>query len=480
MSRRWLRGLAPGLATAWLLAACGSLPGPTALPPPPTAASGWQAPLPVAPPAAPQEAPGPDLERVLDDPELPALRQAAQAASADLASARARIERARAAQVQARAASVPQLDLGASVAAQRSQPRGDTLRSASLGMQAGWEVDLFGAASAAERAALARLRGESASREAVERSLAAEVATQLVELRACVVQRELAAASARSQEELSRLTALRLAAGMAAPAEAALARASAAQGRSAWQARQAACGQQLQALVELTALPAQALSARLLAQPSGLPHGRRFAVDQLPADLLQRRPDLQLAAAGVQAAAAAVDQSVAADWPRVSFVGNLALARVGTGGFSVQGPTWSIGPLQVSLPLLDAGQRRAARAAALAEFDAAVVAYQAALRRAVREVEQSLLALDASAAREADAEAAARDFDTVLGATAARQRAGLASLFELEDARRSALASRSAWVDLQRDRALAWISLARALGTAPAAGAATAGATPKP
>jgi outer membrane protein TolC len=40
----------------------------------------------------------------------------------------------------------------------------------------------------------------------------------------------------------------------------------------------------------------------------------------------------------------------------------------------------------------------------------------------------------------------------------------LASLFELEDARRSALLANVSLIDLQRERATAWVSLYRALG----------------
>jgi outer membrane protein TolC len=102
--------------------------------------------------------------------------------------------------------------------------------------------------------------------------------------------------------------------------------------------------------------------------------------------------------------------------------------------------------------------------AAAAAYDDAVQQYAAALRGAVREVEDALVALDASAARRADAQAAAADFESALKAADARQRGGLASLFELEDARRNALAARGALIDLDRERATAWVSLARALG----------------
>jgi outer membrane protein TolC len=59
---------------------------------------------------------------------------------------------------------------------------------------------------------------------------------------------------------------------------------------------------------------------------------------------------------------------------------------------------------------------------------------------------------------------AAKDFETSLRATQARQRGGLASLLELEVSRRNAVAAQSALIELQRERAVAWIGLYRALG----------------
>jgi outer membrane protein TolC len=79
-------------------------------------------------------------------------------------------------------------------------------------------------------------------------------------------------------------------------------------------------------------------------------------------------------------------------------------------------------------------------------------------------VEAALVALESATQRETDATSAARDFEVSVRATAARQRAGLASLFDLEAARRSAVSAQSVLIDLQRERAAAWISLFRALG----------------
>jgi outer membrane protein TolC len=150
--------------------------------------------------------------------------------------------------------------------------------------------------------------------------------------------------------------------------------------------------------------------------------------------------------------------------PRVSFAGSLQLASLRSAGVSASGSVWSIGPLQLSLPLFDRGSRRAATAAQQAAYDEAVAQLQGATRRALREVETALVTLEATAARERDVMGAAADSEASLSATEARQRGGLASLLDLETARRNALLARSTIVELQRERAAAWIALYRSLG----------------
>jgi outer membrane protein, multidrug efflux system len=102
--------------------------------------------------------------------------------------------------------------------------------------------------------------------------------------------------------------------------------------------------------------------------------------------------------------------------------------------------------------------------AAKSTYNEAVALYAAQLRRAVREVESALVALQSTALRDVDARAAAQDFEASLVATQARQQGGLASVLDLEVARRNALQAQSALIDLQRERASAWITLYRALG----------------
>ena len=458
--------------TAAALVGCASPQAPGALPAV-AAPPAWLAPLPHGGTAT-------DLTRWwagFSDPLLPALIESAQAASPTLAAAAARIERARAARVAAGAAALPQVDAVGSIGSGRVLPRQPAATSASLGLQAAWEIDLFGAVAATGSAAQARLEGALAGWHDARVALAAEVASSYVALRGCEAQAVQARLDAVSREETSRLTELSARAGFTAPADAALARASAAQSRGLLLARLAQCETLLKGLVELTAMAEPALRERLAAGNARMPMPAPVVVSALPAELLSQRPDLAEAARNVVAAAGERRSAEARERPQVRLSGSLGGAGVRSAGVSSSGSTWSLGPLLVSLPVFDGGSSAANSVAARAEYTAAVAAYQGRLRRALREVETALVALDSTARREQDAEAAARDFEASLVATQARQRSGLASLFELEAARRNAVLAQSTLVDLQAERATTWISLYRALGGGWSAGdAAPAGA----
>jgi NodT family efflux transporter outer membrane factor (OMF) lipoprotein len=447
------------VVAAALLAGCAAAP-PQRDPAPaaPAAPAAWHAPL-------PHEGSSAELVRwwqSFDDPLVAELIEAAQAASPTLASALARIERSRAAL--AAAAVTLQVSAVGTASSGRTEPGTPTASRTGASLQAAWETDLFGERAAGERAARARLEGARSAWHDARVALAAEAASQLVALRACEAALALQRSDAASRAETARLTELRERSGFSAPADAELARAGAAQARAQAGAQAALCESQAKALVELTAIDEPRLRERLAAAQGRVPKAAALRIDAAPAALLAQRPDLHEASSNVVAAAGDEAQARARQRPQVQIAGSIGALRVHSGGLSAGGATWSFGPLQVSLPLFDGGVRQANVAAARAAYDEAVAAYQAALRRAVREVEQALVAIDSAAQRSGDAESAARGFDAALRATEARQRGGLASLFELEEARRLSLAARNVLVDLERERTLAWIRLYRALG----------------
>ncbi|MCE8021502.1 efflux transporter outer membrane subunit [Halomonas sp. MCCC 1A11036] len=455
--------LATGLtiAAAALLAGCAStqpetMPGSTAAP----VAAQWHAPLPHGGQLG-------NLSRwwaQFDDPLMLRLIEEGQHASPTVAQAAARIADAQAARVAQNAALLPSLD--ASVSASRGRPDLETPvgTETSAGLQLGWELDLFGAGRAAADAARARLASSQSGWHDARVSIAAEIATTYVELRACEALAEQAEIDARSRARTAQVTRLATASGFRAPAEENLANASAAQGNVTLIEQRTQCELLIKALSALAAQDEAALRRELSTATGRLPQPAELAVTAMPAEVLAQRPDIIAAAHDVVAASADSDQAQAQRWPRIALTGSIGTTRIVSGGISTNGSVWSIGPVTVTLPLFDGGTRRANAEAARARYEAATTVYAARLREATRDVEDALVMLDSTAKRSGDAAIAATGFERSYQATEASYHAGTASLFELEDARRSMVAAQSAVIELQRERIATWIRLYRALG----------------
>jgi multidrug efflux system outer membrane protein len=464
-----LFGAAPCAGASLLLGACSMFAPPVPMPPretpPSNAPVSWQAPMPVAATAA--ATPQAELRqwwKQFNDPVLLALIDSAQAASPTIAAASSRIEQARAARVGTGAALLPGLNANVNGTAGRSDLNLPVASFATANLQASWELDLFGANAAARDAAQARFEGSQAGWHDARISVAAETAATYNALRGCealVVQTD---ADVTSRNETARVTELAAKAGLVAPANAALARASAAQGRSLLTGQRAQCDLLVKALVALAAVDEPTLRQQLAPGTAQLPEPATIDVDQVPAQALMQRPDLLSAERQVLAAAEDTTQSQALRYPRVSIAGSVGPALLRVQNTSISGNLWTIGPLQVTLPLFDGGTLAANVVAARARYDEAVSVYRGAVRGAVREVEAALVTLESTARRSQDAKLAAENYELSLRAADARFRGGLGSLFDLEEARRSALLANSTLVDLQRERVAAWISLYRALG----------------
>lgn len=400
----------------------------------------------------------------LGDPLLVEVVEAAQAASPNLAAARTRIAQARATRVGAGAALLPAVDGSASVVRGNSQPPLPLATTAQAGLQASWEIDLFGGQRAALRAARARLAGAQAGWHDARVSVAAEAANSYIGLRTCERQREVADNDARSRSETARLAGLSERAGFTAPATAALARASAAEASARATQQRSQCEVELKALVALTAIEEPELRRRLATPWQDPSASVQLAVAAVPADAITQRPDVYQAELEVAAASDDVGTARADRFPRLSLTGSIAAGVLRTGGGSTNAQTWSIGPLALTVPVFDAGRRAANVEAAEARYDEAAAVYKARVRQAVREVEEALVNLEGTQRRAEDARTAAEGYRTSFVATEARWRGGLASLVELEDARRALLAAETALVGLQRERVAAWIALYRAVG----------------
>ncbi len=483
---RNLRFPASSLAVALLLSAC-ALPRPPAQVTAPTPAQ-WSTPLPGASAALPHGGSAAAMAewwRQLDDPLLVELIDAAQAASPNVAGAAARIAEARASRVAAGAALAPNLN-GTLSASRSNSPTGGgfgtsgaaaggtgsaaastatpAITTLQAGLQSSWEIDLFGGLRASRDASQARLAGADANWHQARVSVAAETATAYLGERACRRQLAVATSDARSRAETARLTDLSARAGFTAPADAALARAGASDASARLTQQRGQCALLQQALVALSGIDASTLQARLDAAPADrmLPAVR--AIGSVPAEALAQRPDVYAAELGVAAASADAGAAQAQRFPRLSLQGSIGRLQLRTSGFSQTLDTWTVGPVSLTVPIFDGGTLAANADAARARYDEAASVYRANVRQAVREVEEALINLQSTDARAGDADAAVQNYQASFDATRARYESGLASLFDLEDARRTLFAAQTARVALQRERAEAWVSLYRSMG----------------
>jgi NodT family efflux transporter outer membrane factor (OMF) lipoprotein len=345
-----------------------------------------------------------------------------------------------------------------------SQPNLPVATVQQVGLQTAWELDLVGANRAVSRAAVANVESSQALWHDARVSVAAEVANLYFGSTNCTQQLALARRDAASRQETARLTEINAKAGFLAPSVAAMARASAADGSSRVTQQSAACEQGVKALVALTALSEPVLKQKMAAALSDIAQTATFSIATLPAQTISQRPDVFSAERDVVVASAQVGSAKAQRLPRLTLTGAIGNMRQSVNGVDVDGNTWSFGPLAVNLPLFDGGQRVAAVTAAEANYQTVVLTYRAKVRQAVREVEEALINLHSTDARTLDAKVSTDGYAQSLAATQSRFGQGLASLVELEDARRNALASESTLLGLSLERNRAWVSLYRAVG----------------
>ena len=445
------------------LSACATLPAPTTVSVPVPVQ--WFAPL-------PHNGSLTDLSQwwqLQGDPLLAELVAAGQAVSPTVASSRSRIEQARTARVTSGAALLPGLDASASVSRGRSAQGGGPgavplATTAQAGLQAAWELDVMGGNRARLDAADQRLLGADALWHDARVSVAAEVANQYISLRSCRLLAGVTERDADSRQETARLSGLSTQAGFTAPAVNALAQASAAEARSRATRQAVQCELDVKALVALTGLAEPDLRQKLAFAQLEYAQPATISIATVPAESLGQRPDVFSAAREVAAASADIGSAQAARYPRLGLSGAIGGTQVHAGGVKTSLDSWSIGPLTLSVPLFDGGRRVADVRAAEARYDEAAALYRAKVRQAVQEVEQALVNLQGGDARQSDALAAVAGFRAAFTGTEALYKNGLASLLDLEDARRALLAAETSNVTLQQERKAARVALYRAMG----------------
>ncbi|MDE1151589.1 MAG: efflux transporter outer membrane subunit [Micavibrio sp.] len=397
-----------------------------------------------------------------DDPVMTSLLTDAETSSPTLDAALARVNQSRASLRVNNAALLPTVAGNASTTRARSAASGFAVeQTASIAsLDAGWELDLFGGKRRAIEQSTAQLQSSEAGWHDARVTLAAEVADAYVSLRACESDVDLYTRRLKSQSDTRDLVNLKVNAGFASRSDGDLSEASAADAASTLENQKGVCAQRFNLLAQLTAVPAATLQQRLAAATGAVPSPRNADVTTVPADTIQQRPDIAAAERNLAAASAAIGVAEAERYPSLSLGGAIGINKA-NGSSSLS--TWSFGP-SLSLPLFNGGALKAEADRTRAVLDETVAAYRSAVRLAVNEVEDALARLDAVDRRTENAEQAVDRYRKYLAAMDSNYKAGVASLLDLEEARRTVYSSEETLITVRQEQAQAWIALYKAVG----------------
>ncbi|MFG6456017.1 efflux transporter outer membrane subunit [Roseateles sp. BYS96W] len=369
------------------------------------------------------------------------------------------VQRARAQYRIQDAARLPGVD--ASVGASRSN--NGTSLSAGLALSA-FELDLFGRVRTLSEAALQSYFATEEGRRSAEISLVAEVANAWLTLAADLERQRLAGQTQETRRASLALDERRHALG--AITGLALAQSQSLVDSSRLDvARYAAQVEQDRHALELllgAALPADlapaseqnlADASRLVELPAGV-----------PAELLQRRPDVLQAEHQLRGSVVQIGVARAAFFPRISLTASAGTASSELSGLFKSGSgSWSFGP-SLSLPIFDGGANAAALESARLDRDIAVAQYDKAVQTAFREVADALSVRASLAERLAAQQALVANAERQLSLAQALHRAGSTGMLEVLDAQRSLYAAQQSLIDLRLTEQSNRLDLYKVLG----------------
>jgi outer membrane protein, multidrug efflux system len=402
---------------------------------------------------------------MFQDDQLQALIAEALRNNYDLQTAVARVEQARGVLVTTRSAIFPQFEYNAEAARGRqffgfTGNRTFDIFAATFNMA--WEIDLWGRIRRATESSRAELLASNEARRGVIISLVSLVATQYLTLRELDVQLEIAQRATKTFQETLDLFVRQFEGGIGT--KLAVARGAAALAQAA---------AQIPDTERRIVATENAISILLGWPPVHIPRGNTTLTQEdlpprppagLPADLLERRPDVRQNEELLRSANAQVGVAVAEFLPRI---GLTALY----GGQStelesiVKGPgnIWQIAA-SISGPLFQGGRLIGNYKSAKANWEATRAQYEQIVLTALREVSDALVDADKLVGVRDESAKAVAALQEASDLATVRYTGGLATYFEVLEAQQQLFPAETTLAQVELSQLLAVVELYRALG----------------
>ncbi len=465
------RRLIGGILAVGLALASGCAVGPDFHPPKMEVPRQWQGAA-----ASPEGAQGESTPRTADlarwwqafgDTTLSSLIERAIESNLDLALARARIRQARAARGIVASALWPQADGAAAYRRRHAEGFGGVPPARDLfqiGLDAAWEIDVFGGTRRAVEASDADIQSAREDLRDVLVSLVAEMGSNYATLRGLQEEIAIARQNLAAQKRTADITRKRFEAGFVSKLDVANAEAQAATTESQIPRLESAAAETIYSMSLLLGQEPGPLTEEL-STTSPVPATPPVVPVGLPSDLLRRRPDIRRAEARLHAATARIGVATADLFPKFSLTGamgfsstDLALALNWT-----QSRTWSFGPT-VTWPIFQAGKILSNIEVQNALEEQAFINYQKAVLTALRDVETALVAYAKERERYSSLQDAVANNRQAVDLAMQLYVVGRTDFLNVLNAQRSLFLNEEALAQSSRTLTTSLISLYKALG----------------
>jgi NodT family efflux transporter outer membrane factor (OMF) lipoprotein len=407
--------------------------------------------------------------QLFGDSELDRLQTELLANNPTLAAALAHYTQAQAYSAEARSELFPHIGANASALRERQSDTAPPLRnpaapadynSYSVGVQASYEVDLWGRVRNTVEAGRDNALAAKADLASAQLSLQAQLADNYMQLRGLDQQVELLQQTIQAYAKALKLTQTLHAGGIVSDLDVSRAQTQWSDARSQWSQTIAQREQTQDAIAVLVgenaasfSLPAQTAVIPLPVVPVGV-----------PSTLLQRRPDVAAAERRVAAANAGIGVARAAWFPSLTLNAQGGFQSTGWASLlTAPNRVWTIGPT-LAYDLFDGGYRKANLANARAKTDEAGANYRGVVLAAFQQVQDNLAMLDHLGAASADQKDASDAAQHALDLSMSQYKHGAVSYLDVVQAQTVALQEQRGLLQIDTQRLRASVQLIRSVG----------------
>ncbi|MFM5441339.1 efflux transporter outer membrane subunit [Aeromonas enteropelogenes] len=331
-----------------------------------------------------------------------------------------------------------------------------------VGVNAAWELDLFGRIDSLSQAAAIRAEQAEIMRQGLNTAMTADVISNYLQYRGAEERIAIATKNLREQEETLAMVESLNRTGYGSELDVANARAGLATAKASIPMLETARSVHLSRLAVLLGEPVSQTRGRFT--PAPLPSMKALVPTGLPASLLTRRPDIALAERAIAAKNQEVGAAIADRYPKVFLTGAPGLVSGETANLFESGSTtWALGA-GVSWNLFDGGRGEAMVKIQEAGLKEAALAYQNQVNSAFNEVETTLIAYGNSLQYSKHLGEANQQAQTALTKAKALYRAGLVNHLSVLDAERQQNSVQDAEIVARLNSATNVVLLHKALG----------------